>query len=86
MRHIAWPILLLSLASCGGDKQPSATLSVTCGGNTQLYGAVSIEVPGGLQNGRPALVYPDPVNPGKYGTIAVQPGDRCKIAPVISTK
>lgn len=85
MRHLVWPVLLLSLAGCGGGKS-TATLTVSCGQNTQLYGAVSVDVPGELQDGHPALVYPDPVNPGKNGVIEVQPGSRCTITPAISTK
>ncbi|HUB10461.1 MAG TPA: hypothetical protein VMB34_00770 [Acetobacteraceae bacterium] len=85
MRRLVWLALALPLAGCGGGKA-TATLSVTCGENTQLYGAVSIEVPGDLENGHSVLDYPDPVNPGKTGTIEVQPGNRCKITPAVASK
>ena len=84
MRRFAWPVILLSLAGCGGDK-PVTTLTVACGSATQLYGAASVAVLGDLQNGRPQLVFPDPVNPGKTGTIVVPPGDHCTITPATAS-
>jgi hypothetical protein len=84
MRRFAWSVILLSLTGCGGGK-PVATLSVACGEATQLYGATSIEVAGQGQSGHPTLVYPDPVNYGKTGTIVVQPGERCTITPAITS-
>jgi hypothetical protein len=83
MRRLVWPLVLLSLAGCGGDK-PSATLSVICGGGTQLVGATSIDVLGDVDNGRPTMSFPDPANAGKTGTISVPPHDHCKITPVTS--
>jgi hypothetical protein len=83
MRRLVWSLALLSLAGCGGGKA-SSTLSVTCGGGTQLVGAASIDVLGDVDNGRPTMSFPDPANPGKTGTISVQPHDLCKITPVTS--
>jgi len=87
MRRFAWLAVLLPLAGCGGGGgKPAATLSVVCGEGTQLYGATSIEVSEQGQNGPSQLIYPDPVNPGKTGTITVQPGDHCTITPVIAPR
>ena len=80
MRHLVCMTLVLSLAGCGGGKSPG-TLSITCAGGTQLVGAASIDVLGDLADGRPRIEFPDPANPGKTGTITVQPRDHCKIAP-----
>jgi len=80
MRHVAWLLLPTLLAGCGGGSPPT-TLSVVCGGGTKLVGASSVEVLGDLDNGRPTMEFPDPANPGKDGTIAVQPHERCKITP-----
>jgi len=82
----AWPAIPLLLAGCGGGGKPTVTVSIACGGQTQLYGAASVDVLGDVQSGRPTLVYPDPVNPGKSGTIAVPPGSRCTIAPELTNK
>ncbi len=84
MYRLAWLLIPLSLAACGG-KTPVATLSVTCDGGTQLFGAASIDVPGEVTNGRPTMTFPDPVNPGKSGTIAVPAGGHCKITPQMSS-
>jgi len=78
MRRAAWTTLALLLAGCGGSAPP-ATLSVACSGGTKLVGAVSIEVPGDLANGRPVMEFPDPANPGRTGAIAVPPNDHCRI-------
>jgi hypothetical protein len=80
MRRLIWFIPVLSLAACGGDKP--LTLSVTCAGGTQLNGAVSVDVLGDVVDGRPTLSYPDPVNRGKTGTIAVPARGSCRIVPV----
>jgi hypothetical protein len=85
MRRFLWPVILLPLAGCGGGGKPVLTLSVACGGTTQLYGATSIDVLGEVQNGHPTLAFPDPVNPGKTGTIEVRPGDRCTITPLATS-
>jgi hypothetical protein len=79
MHRMVWLAILLPIAACGGGK--SATLSVICDGGTQLFGAASIDVLGDAVNGRQTMNYPDPVNPGHTGSIALQPHDRCKIAP-----
>jgi hypothetical protein len=80
MRRLIWIIPVLSLAACGGDKP--LTMSVTCAGGTQLIGATSIDVMGDVTDGRPTMSYPDPVNPGKTGTIAVPARGSCRIVPV----
>ena len=80
MRHVAWLFLPMLLAGCGGGSAPT-TLSVVCGGGTKLIGASAVEVLGELDNGRPTMEFPDPANPGKDGTISVQPHERCKITP-----
>ena len=80
MRHVAWLLLPTLLAGCGGGSAPT-TLSVVCGGGTKLIGASAVEVLGDLDNGRPMMEFPDPANPGKDGTISVQPHERCKITP-----
>ena len=80
MRHVAWLLLPMLLAGCGGGSSPT-TLSVVCGGGTKLVGAASVEGLGDLDNGRPTMEFPDPANPGKDGTISVQPHERCKITP-----
>lgn len=80
MHRLAWLLIPLSLAACGG-KAPVPTLSATCDGGVQLVGATSIDVAGDLVNGRPTMTYPDPANPGKTGAISVPLGGRCKITP-----
>jgi len=82
----AWLVVPLLLGGCGGSGTPSVTVSIACGGHTELYGAASVDVLGEMQNGRVTLAYPDPVNPGKTGTIAVPPGERCTITPAVSSK
>lgn len=83
MYRLAWLLIPLSLAGCGG-KAAAPTLSVTCDGGTQLFGAHSVDVLGDLVNGRPTISFPDPANPGKTGGISVPPGGHCKIAPQTS--
>ena len=83
MRRLIWLVLVPSLASCGGSKS-AATISVTCGGGTQLVGAASVDVLGDLTNGQPVLKFPDPANPGNTGTISVPAHDHCKITPTPS--
>ena len=80
MNRLAWLLILLSLAACGGKKSVP-TLSITCDGGTQLFGATSIDVLGDVVNGRPTITFPDPTNPGKTGTISVQPGGHCRASP-----
>jgi hypothetical protein len=83
MGRLIWLVLVLSLAGCGGGKS-AATVSVTCGGGTQLVGASSVDVLGDLANGQPVLKFPDPANPGNTGTISVPVHDHCRIAPTPS--
>lgn len=78
MYRLAWLLIPLSLAGCGG-KSAAPTLSVNCPGGSQLFGATSIDVSGNVVNGRPTMTFPDPVNPGKTGSISVQPGADCRI-------
>jgi hypothetical protein len=80
MHRVAWLVIPLLLAGCGGGKK-AGTLSVVCTGEIQLLGATSIDVPGDVVNGRPILSYPDPANPEKTGTIAVEPRGNCRITP-----
>jgi hypothetical protein len=84
MHRLVWLLIPLSLAGCGG-KPSAPTLSVTCPGGAQLFGATSIDVLGDVVNGRPTMSFPDPVNPGKSGTISVQPGSDCRITPQAGT-
>ena len=80
MRRLAWLVIPLLLAGCGGSKT-GPTLTVTCSGpgGVQLLGAASVDVQGDLANGRPTMTYPDPANPGKTGTISVEPHNNCRI-------
>jgi len=80
MYRLAWLVIPLSLGACGGGKS-TATLSVTCDGGTQLFGAASIDVLGDLVDGRPTINFPDPVSAGKTGTISVPPHGHCKVTP-----
>jgi hypothetical protein len=80
VRYLVWIGLVLSLAGCGGGKSVGS-LSITCTGGTQLVGAASIDVLGDLSDGRPRIEFPDPANPGKTGTITVQPRAHCKVIP-----
>jgi hypothetical protein len=80
VRRLVCMTLVLSLAGCGGGKS-AGSLSITCTGGTQLVGAVSIDVLGDLSDGRPRIEFPDPANPGKTGTISVQPHAHCKVSP-----
>jgi hypothetical protein len=80
VRHFVYMALILSLAGCGGGK-PAGSLSITCTGGTQLVGAASIDVLGDLSDGLPRIEFPDPANPGKIGTITVQPHAHCKVSP-----
>jgi len=45
-----------------------------------LTGAASIDVTPGTGGGA-VLSFPDPVNRGRTGTIAVTPGNKCTIGP-----
>lgn len=78
--RLAWLVLPIALAGCGGDK-PKATLAVTCGGSVTLAGARSIDLLGDLVNGRPTISFPDPANPGKTGALSIAPASRCTITP-----
>jgi hypothetical protein len=80
MHRLIWLVLAVSLVGCGGGKS-SGTISVVCDGGVQLIGAASVDILGDLTNGQPTMKFPDPANPGKVGTITIQPHDRCKITP-----
>lgn len=82
MLRSAWLVIPLSLAACGGGKS-ATTLTVTCSGagGVQLVGAASVDVLGEVENGRPTMNYPDPANPGKTGSISVEPRGHCRIMP-----
>jgi hypothetical protein len=82
MCRLAWSVILLSLTACGGGKS-ATTLTVICSGagGPQLVGATSIDVLGDVVGGRPTMNYPDPANPGKTGSISIDPRNHCKITP-----
>jgi hypothetical protein len=80
----AWLLLPFVLTGCGNDKT-AATLTVSCGGETSLTGATSIEVLMDQSSGQTILSYPDPANHDQTGIIAVTPRDRCKIVPVTTS-
>jgi hypothetical protein len=82
MLRLVWLIVLLMLSACGGGKS-AGTLAVVCSGPgaPQLLGATSIDVLGDVVNGRPTMNYPDPVSPGKTGSISVEPRSQCRITP-----
>jgi len=80
MPHLRLLALALLVSGCGGDKA-AGSLSVVCGGGTQLVGASSIDVLGDLSDGRPTMEFPDPANRGTTGTISVRPHEHCKITP-----
>jgi hypothetical protein len=82
MYRLAWLFVPLMLTACGGGKSET-TFSVTCSGagGPQLIGAASIDVLGDLVNGRPTMNFPDPANPGKTGSISIQPHSQCRITP-----
>ncbi len=84
MQRLAWLLIPLSLAACGGSKS-STTLSVKCDGGTELFGAASIDLLGDTVDGRPTMNFPDPANPGKTGTISVPPHGHCKVTAVGSS-
>ena len=75
-----WLAIALSLTGCGGSKS-APTLTVTCTGGVQLVGATSLDVLGDVVNGRPTINYPDPINPAKTGSIAVEPRGQCRVTP-----
>jgi hypothetical protein len=83
MRRLAWLVIALPLAACGGGSKSGPSLSVVCSGagGVQLVGAASIDVLGDPQNGRPTMTYPDPVSAGKTGSISVPPLNHCRITP-----
>lgn len=75
--------LPIGLSACG-HSDPTASLSVVCGGETTLAGAASIDVapaPGGAST---LLSFPDPANPGRTGTLSVTGGHPCTITPVLA--
>lgn len=80
MPRLLWLAIPLLLAGCGGSKS-APTLTVTCTGGIQLVGATSLSVLGDVVNGRPTMEYPDPTNPAKTGSIAVEPRGTCKVTP-----
>jgi hypothetical protein len=83
MRRLAWLVIPLLLAGCGGGK-PSVTLSVVCTGGVQVVGATSIDVLGDVVNGRPTMNFPSPTRSGKTDSISVDPRGSCKITPQTS--
>jgi hypothetical protein len=78
MRRLAWLVIPLTLAGCGGSK-PSATLSIVCTGGVQVIGATSIDVLGDVVNGRPTMNFPSPTSSGKTDSVSVDPRGSCKI-------
>ncbi len=71
------------LSACG-HSDPTATLSVTCGGETTLAGAASIDVAPAPGGEAALLSFPDPANPGHTGTLSVTGGHPCTITPVLA--
>ena len=67
------------LAGCGHSTPGPATLSVTCDGSLMLSGAATISA--APTAGGAALSFPDPVNPGQTGSLPIQSGHVCVIAP-----
>jgi hypothetical protein len=84
LMRLAWLLLPFVLTGCGNEKA-AATLTVSCGEETSLNGATSIEVLVDQRSGRTILSYPDPANQDQTGTIAVTPQDRCKILPATAS-
>jgi hypothetical protein len=80
MHRLLWLAIPLALAGCGGRKS-APTLTVVCTGGIQLVGAASLNVLGDVVNGRPTMEYPDPTNPAKTGSIAVEPRGHCTVTP-----
>jgi hypothetical protein len=78
MRRLAWLLIPLLLSACGGSKSVG-TLTVSCDGGTEVFGAASVNVLGDPVNGRPTISFADPVNHGQTSTIAVPPHGSCKI-------
>ena len=78
MHRLAWLLIPLLLAACGGSKSPG-TLAVRCDGGTELFGTASIDLLGDTVDGRPTMNFADPVTPGKTGAISVPPHGHCKI-------
>jgi hypothetical protein len=79
MRRSGLVLLLLSLAVSACSSTPPVSLFVTCGGSTALAGAASIDVLVDPVAKSTVLSFPDPVNAGHTGTIAVT--SRCTITP-----
>jgi hypothetical protein len=79
MRRLTWILIPLALSACGG-RGSSGSLTVTCGGNVALSGTDSVDVMGDTVDGRPVITFADPVNPGKTGSITVQPHQDCKVS------
>ena len=68
-------ILPLAAAGCGHSDPGPVTLSVSCDNQLLLAGAASVQAT--ATAGGTTLTYPDPVNAGHTGTMAVQPGHPC---------
>jgi hypothetical protein len=73
--------LAFVLAGCGHSSPGKATLSVTCDGSLMLAGASTISA--AASGAGTTLSFPDPVNPGQTGTLPIQPGHSCAIAPEV---
>ena len=70
----------LALTACGGSKSGPA-VTVTCSSGTAVVGATSVDLSADPATGRPLMNFPDPANPGKTGSIALEPRGRCTITP-----
>jgi hypothetical protein len=79
VRGAAVLLPVLALAGCGHSDPDPITLSVSCDSSLLLAGAKSLQLVASAQG--TTMSYPDPVNTGHTGTIALQPGHPCTVTP-----
>lgn len=79
---------LLPLAACGGSSG-TGTLTLRCMNGTTVVGvrqvAVTVQPSGTAPAPKATLAYPNPVDPGHTGSVGVEPGQKCTIAPTQKT-